>query len=174
MLAEGFDYQGEPSVHRSGRSRGEPSAGLPPTAFVSFLQNHDHVGNRAFGERLGALAEPAALRGAVAILLLSPSVPLLFMGEEWQADEPFLFFSDLAPELAVAVRDGAAATSRSSGTSPIRRSSITCPIRRIRPISRAARSPGRRATSPGIATGWPTIASCWRSAGPRSCRASPG
>jgi maltooligosyltrehalose trehalohydrolase len=106
VLTEGFDYQGEPSVHRSGRRRGEPSAGLPPTAFVAFLQNHDHVGNRAFGERLGALAEPAALRGAIAILLLAPSVPLLFMGEEWQADEPFLFFSDLAPELAAAVRDG--------------------------------------------------------------------
>ena len=106
VLAEGFDYQGEPSVHRSGRSRGEPSAGLPPTAFVSFLQNHDHVGNRAFGERLGRLAEAEALRGAIAILLLAPSVPLLFMGEEWQADEPFLFFSDLAPELAAAVRDG--------------------------------------------------------------------
>jgi malto-oligosyltrehalose trehalohydrolase len=106
VLAEGFDYQGEPSLHRGGRRRGEPSAGLPPTAFVAFLQNHDHVGNRAFGERLGALAGPAALRAAIAILLLAPSVPLLFMGEEWQADEPFLFFSDLAPELAAGVRAG--------------------------------------------------------------------
>jgi malto-oligosyltrehalose trehalohydrolase len=106
VLAEGFDYQGEASVHRGGRRRGEPSAHLPPTAFIAFLQNHDHVGNRAFGERLGALASPAALRAAIAILLLAPSVPLLFMGEEWQADEPFLFFSDLAPELAAAVRAG--------------------------------------------------------------------
>jgi malto-oligosyltrehalose trehalohydrolase len=106
VLAEGFDYQGEPSLHRGGRRRGEPSGGLPPPAFVAFLQNHDHVGNRAFGERLGMLAEPAALRAAIAVLLLAPSVPLLFMGEEWQADEPFLFFSDLAPELAAAVRAG--------------------------------------------------------------------
>jgi maltooligosyltrehalose trehalohydrolase len=106
VLAEGFDYQGEPSLHRGGRRRGEPSGGLPPTAFVAFLQNHDTIGNRAFGERLGRLSDPAALRAAVAILLLAPQVPLLFMGEEWQADEPFLFFSDLAPELAAGVREG--------------------------------------------------------------------
>jgi malto-oligosyltrehalose trehalohydrolase len=106
VLAEGFDYQGAPSRHRGGRRRGEPSAGLPPTAFVAFLQNHDQIGNRAFGERLGALAGPAALRAAVAILLLAPSVPLLFMGEEWNAEQPFPFFCDFGPELAQAVRAG--------------------------------------------------------------------
>jgi malto-oligosyltrehalose trehalohydrolase len=106
VLAEGFDYQGAPSRHRGGRRRGEPTAGLPPTAFVAFLQNHDQIGNRAFGERLGRLANPAALRAAIAILLLAPSVPLLFMGEEWNADQPFPFFCDFGPELAEAVRAG--------------------------------------------------------------------
>jgi malto-oligosyltrehalose trehalohydrolase len=104
-LTEGFAYQGEPSAFR-GRPRGEPTAGLPPTAFVGFLQNHDQVGNRAFGERLAALAPPEAARAATAALLLAPAPPLLFMGQEWAAAEPFLFFSDLGPELAEAVREG--------------------------------------------------------------------
>jgi maltooligosyltrehalose trehalohydrolase len=105
-LAQGFAYQGEPSVHRGGQSRGEPSAHLPPTAFVSFLQNHDQVGNRARGERIGALAPDAAIRAATSIVLLAPSIPLLFMGEEWSAPNPFLFFCDFGPELADAVREG--------------------------------------------------------------------
>jgi malto-oligosyltrehalose trehalohydrolase len=106
ILAEGFAYQGEPSRHRGNVPRGEPSADLPPTAFVSFLQNHDQIGNRAFGERLGALASPDATAAAAALLLLAPQVPLLFMGEEWDAPEPFPFFCDFGPELAEAVRDG--------------------------------------------------------------------
>jgi len=105
-LAEGFDYQGERSVHRGGVARGAPSSHLPPTAFVNFLQNHDQVGNRAFGERIGRLAPPAAVDAALAILLLAPSIPLLFMGEEWDASEPFPFFCDFEPELADAVRQG--------------------------------------------------------------------
>jgi malto-oligosyltrehalose trehalohydrolase len=104
-LAEGFDYQGEHSPHR-GRRRGQPSAHLPPTAFVSFLQNHDQIGNRAMGERIGSLAPAEALRAAVAIVLLSPSIPLLFMGEEWNAPQPFVFFCDVGPALADAVREG--------------------------------------------------------------------
>jgi malto-oligosyltrehalose trehalohydrolase len=105
-LAEGFAYQGEPSSHRGGRRRGEPSAHLPPAAFVSFLQNHDQVGNRAMGERIGMLAPAAAVRAATAIVLLAPSPPLLFMGEEWGATQPFLFFCDFEPDIADAVRDG--------------------------------------------------------------------
>jgi 1,4-alpha-glucan branching enzyme/maltooligosyltrehalose trehalohydrolase len=105
-LTEGFAYQGEPSRFRDGARRGQPSAALPPTAFVNCLQNHDQVGNRAFGERLAALTEPTALRAAVAVLLLAPSPPLLFMGEEWAAPEPFLFFCDLSDELKPAVRHG--------------------------------------------------------------------
>ncbi len=104
-LTEGFAYQGDYSAHR-GRPRGEPSAELPPTAFVGFLQNHDQVGNRAFGERITALAPPEAVRAATAVLLLAPSLPLLFMGQEWGAPEPFLFFSDLGPDLARRVAEG--------------------------------------------------------------------
>ncbi|HVY58804.1 MAG TPA: malto-oligosyltrehalose trehalohydrolase [Xanthobacteraceae bacterium] len=105
-LAEGFVYQGEPSSYRDGKPRGTPSAYLPPTAFVLFLQNHDQIGNRAFGERLTMLAEPAALEAAIALQLLCPQVPLLFMGEEDASRSPFLFFTDHNEELAKAVREG--------------------------------------------------------------------
>ena len=105
-LATGFAYQGEPSAFRGGERRGEPSAHLPPTAFVSFLQNHDQVGNRAFGERIVSLAEPEAVRAALAVLLLAPEPPLLFMGEEWGCDQPFPFFAHFGPALAASVREG--------------------------------------------------------------------
>jgi len=107
-LAEGFAYQGDPSPHKDGVVRGEPSGHLPPPAFVAFLQNHDQVGNRAFGERLSHLIPPERLALAQAILLLSPQIPLLFMGEEWAASAPFQFFVDFEsePDLAKAVRDG--------------------------------------------------------------------
>ncbi len=104
FLGEGFIYQGQQD--RRGHTRGEPSKHLSPTSFVLFLQNHDQIGNRAFGERLINLAEPEALRAATALLLLSPMIPLLFMGEEWGAREPFLFFTDHHGELADAVREG--------------------------------------------------------------------
>jgi malto-oligosyltrehalose trehalohydrolase len=104
-LTEGFAFQGERSLYRD-VARGEPSADLPPTAFVGFLQNHDQVGNRALGERITALAAPEAVRAATAVLLLSPALPLLFMGEEWAAPEPFLFFSDLGPDLGPRVSEG--------------------------------------------------------------------
>ncbi len=104
-LAEGFVYQGERSRHL-GAPRGEPSAHLPPSAFVTFLQNHDQVGNRARGERLAQLTRIEALRAAAAVLLLAPSPPMLFMGEEWAAREPFPYFCDFEPELAQKVREG--------------------------------------------------------------------
>jgi maltooligosyltrehalose trehalohydrolase len=106
VLSEGFVYQGEPSPIHDGKPRGEPSAELPPTAFVSFLQNHDQTGNRAMGERLTLLADPAALRAAVALLLLSPQIPMLFMDEENGSTQPFLFFTDYTGDLADAVREG--------------------------------------------------------------------
>jgi malto-oligosyltrehalose trehalohydrolase len=104
-LAEGFIYQGEYSTFRE-RPRGHPSAHLPPLAFVDCLQNHDQVGNRAFGERIGALASAPRLRTLYAMLLLAPSIPLLFMGEEWSAATPFQFFCDFSGELGQAVREG--------------------------------------------------------------------
>jgi maltooligosyltrehalose trehalohydrolase len=105
-LAEGFAYQGDPSPHRKGAPRGEPSSGLAMTAFMPFLQNHDQVGNRALGERLTTLAPPEGLRLATAVLLLAPQVPLIFMGEEFASRTPFLYFCDFQGELARAVREG--------------------------------------------------------------------
>jgi malto-oligosyltrehalose trehalohydrolase len=104
-LAEGFGFQGEPMPYR-GSARGEPSGHLPPTAFVAFLQNHDQVGNRAFGERISALAAAPAVRAATAIYLLLPQIPMLFMGEEWHARQPFLFFCDFGAELGQRVVQG--------------------------------------------------------------------
>jgi len=104
-LAEGFAYQGEYSTYR-GRARGELSGDLPPSAFVGFLQNHDMVGNRAFGERIQDYANLPLLTAAYACLLLSPQVPMLFMGEEFAASTPFLFFCDFGAELAAAVTQG--------------------------------------------------------------------
>ncbi|NMZ48062.1 malto-oligosyltrehalose trehalohydrolase [Pseudomonas poae] len=103
-LGEGFIYQGHTTRH--GHARGEPSADLPPTAFVAFLQNHDQIGNRAMGERLHQLCSPQALNAATALLLLSPMIPLMFMGDEVNASEPFLFFTDHHGDLAEAVREG--------------------------------------------------------------------
>jgi malto-oligosyltrehalose trehalohydrolase len=105
-LMEGFAYQGEASLHRDGAARGEASAHLPPGAFVDFIQNHDQIGNRPKGERLTVLARPEPLAAALAVLILQPSPPLLFMGEEWGATEPFPFFCDFKGELADAVRNG--------------------------------------------------------------------
>lgn len=105
-LTEGFAYQGEPSRYRGGRARGQPSAGLPPLAFIGFLQNHDQVGNRALGERLGELIGDAPLRAALALLLLAPSPPLLFMGQEWNSRRRFPFFCDFDTELGARVDAG--------------------------------------------------------------------
>jgi maltooligosyltrehalose trehalohydrolase len=104
-LAEGFAYQGEESPF-SKEPRGEPSAHLPPSCFVDFLQNHDQIGNRAFGERLLSLSDEKKVKALSAIQLLAPSAPLLFMGEEWGCQQPFLFFCDFEGELGEAVRKG--------------------------------------------------------------------
>ncbi|GGE36727.1 malto-oligosyltrehalose trehalohydrolase [Agaricicola taiwanensis] len=107
-LAEGFAYQGEPSPHRDNQPRGEDSTHLPPDAFVAFLQNHDQIGNRAFGDRLSDLVAPEKRAVAYAALLLGPNPPMLFMGEDWAASTPFQFFVDFSddPDLSKAVRDG--------------------------------------------------------------------
>jgi malto-oligosyltrehalose trehalohydrolase len=105
-LGSGFVYQGEASAHRDGQLRGEPSGALSPLAFVNFLQNHDQIGNRALGDRLESLAEDKAVEAALAITLLAPMIPMLFMGEEWASTAPFPFFCDFQGELANAVRKG--------------------------------------------------------------------
>jgi malto-oligosyltrehalose trehalohydrolase len=105
-LAEGFAYQGEPSAYRKGKKRGTPSADLPPTAFVLFLQNHDQIGNRPLGNRLTTVAHPDALKAAITLQLLAPNIPLLFMGEERMSRAPFQFFTDFHGDLATAVREG--------------------------------------------------------------------
>jgi maltooligosyltrehalose trehalohydrolase len=105
-LIEGFAYQGDKSILRKGETRGESTKAVPLTAFISFLQNHDQIGNRAFGERITKLAAPQAIRAAAAILLLAPAPPMLFMGEEFGAETPFLFFCDFEKDLAAAVTEG--------------------------------------------------------------------
>ncbi len=104
-LAEGFAYQGEVSP-QTGEKRGVKSTGQSPLAFVDFIQNHDQTGNRAQGDRLIALAGAERTKVLLAALLLSPHIPLVFMGEEYGETTPFLFFTDFHGDLAKAVREG--------------------------------------------------------------------
>jgi maltooligosyltrehalose trehalohydrolase len=128
-LAEGFAFQGQLMPY-SGRLRGEPSAGLPPSAFVAFAQNHDQIGNRAFGQRLNALACAEAVRAVSAVYLLLPQVPMIFMGEEFGAREPFLFFADFAGELAEKARNGRRAEFARfpEFSDPVKRETIPDPV----------------------------------------------
>ncbi len=105
-LAEGYSFQGQHSTYWGEKKRGTPSAHLPPTAFIAFTQNHDQVGNRAFGERITSLAEEEAVRAIVGIILLSPTIPMLFMGEEWGSRSNFCWFADFNTDLAESVREG--------------------------------------------------------------------
>ena len=105
-LTEGFAYQGEISQYRDNEPRGEDSTDLNPTAFINFLQNHDMIGNRAFGDRIVKIAEPDLYRAAICLFLLCPSIPMLYMGEEWGCETPFLFFCDFGEDLADSVRKG--------------------------------------------------------------------
>ncbi len=93
-LGSGFVYQGEASEHRGGKPRGETSGTLSPLAFINFVQNHDQIGNRALGDRLAGDVDSRALEAALAITLLAPTVPMLFMGDEWGSTKPFPFFCD--------------------------------------------------------------------------------
>jgi len=101
-----FVYRGKPSVHR-GRRHGNSTEGVAGNRFVVFSQNHDQVGNRMLGERLGVLAGLESQKVAAAAALLSPYLPLLFMGEEYGETAPFLYFvSHGDPALIEAVRKG--------------------------------------------------------------------
>ncbi|MDH6264621.1 malto-oligosyltrehalose trehalohydrolase [Rhizobium sp. SG_E_25_P2] len=104
-LCEGFIYQGQDMPYR-GSARGGVSAHLPAQAFVAFIQNHDQIGNRAFGDRMAAYVEPDALRAIASIYLLSPQIPMLFMGEEWATTRPFPYVCDFGEELNRKVREG--------------------------------------------------------------------
>jgi maltooligosyltrehalose trehalohydrolase len=104
-LAHGWFYRGQHSAY-GGRPRGTDPAGVPVDRMVVCLQNHDQIGNRAFGDRLGRQIDPALLRALTALLLFAPETPLLFMGQEWDAGTPFLYFTDHAPDLGRLVTEG--------------------------------------------------------------------
>lgn len=105
-LAEGYVYSGQYSRFR-GRRHGNSPASIPAYRLVVCTQNHDQVGNRMNGDRLSSLVSPARLKLAAGLLLLSPYLPLLFMGEEYGETNPFLYFiSHTDPELVEAVRRG--------------------------------------------------------------------
>ena len=106
-LAQGHIEEGQPRPHLA-TPRGAPCDHLPVTGFVNAVQTHDQVGNRAMGDRLVTLADPRAVAAAYALLLISPYIPMVFMGEERGETAPFQFFADFDGDLAQAVRDGRA------------------------------------------------------------------
>jgi maltooligosyltrehalose trehalohydrolase len=103
----GFLYQGQRYKWQRHR-RGTPTLRMAPHAFVNFIQNHDQVANSARGQRVHQLTSPGRLRALTALMLLLPSTPMLFMGQEFAASAPFLYFADHEPELAGKVRRGRA------------------------------------------------------------------
>ncbi len=104
-INRGWLFCGEYSIHR-GYCRGTDPAGLSPRSFRSYIQNHDRIGNRALGERLDHQVEPAVYRAASALFLATAATPLLFMGQEWAASAPFVFFTDHPEELGRLVHAG--------------------------------------------------------------------
>ncbi len=104
-MRDGWYYQGQTPPHR-GEPRGTRVSDLPPPRLVHCIQNHDQVGNRAFGERLNHMIAPDMYRAASALLLFSPYTPLLWMGQEWAASSPFQYFTDHPEELGQLVTAG--------------------------------------------------------------------
>jgi maltooligosyltrehalose trehalohydrolase len=104
-LRQGWFYEGQISQNHE-QPRGTPADGLPPRGFVHCIQNHDQVGNRAFGDRLTESIGLDVYRAASALLLLSPYTPLLWMGQEWAATTPFQYFTDHPEELGRLVTEG--------------------------------------------------------------------
>lgn len=104
-MRRGWFFQGRYSRHYQ-EKRGTDAADIPPRRFVYCLQNHDQIGNRALGERLHHQIELADYRAATTLLLCSPGTPLLFMGQEWAASSPFLYFTDHEKELGARVAAG--------------------------------------------------------------------
>jgi maltooligosyltrehalose trehalohydrolase len=105
LLKRGWLYQGQFNA-RQGKPRGSPAAGLTPPQFINFLQNHDQVANSLRGRRLHQEADPGTTRALTAVLLLAPGTPMLFQGQEYAAHAPFVYFGDLAGELAETMHQG--------------------------------------------------------------------
>jgi maltooligosyltrehalose trehalohydrolase len=108
MIKRGFLYQGQRYSWQR-QPRGTSARGVPRSAFITFLENHDQVANSERGDRLHRQAAPGAMRAMTALLLLGPNTPMLFQGQEFASSAPFLFFADHRPDLTKAIRDGRAA-----------------------------------------------------------------
>jgi maltooligosyltrehalose trehalohydrolase len=107
VLTQPYAFQGGPFQYWNGRARGAPSDGVTLPSQIICIQNHDQVGNRAFGERLTALVPTGARKLAAALLLLAPHTPLLFMGQEYDESAPFQFFTSFEdPIIQKAVSEG--------------------------------------------------------------------
>jgi maltooligosyltrehalose trehalohydrolase len=104
-VRQGWFYTGQ-RTPRTGQPRGSDPSGLAPSQFVFCVQNHDQIGNRAFGDRLHHAVDLDVYRAVSALLLLLPQIPLLFMGQEWAASTPFLYFTDHDPALGRLVTEG--------------------------------------------------------------------
>jgi maltooligosyltrehalose trehalohydrolase len=104
-IRQGWSFTGQHSAYL-GESRGTDPAGVPMERFVVCLQNHDQIGNRAFGDRLHHQIDLASFRSASVLLLTAPETPLIFMGQEWAAGTPFCYFTDHAGELGRLVTEG--------------------------------------------------------------------
>jgi maltooligosyltrehalose trehalohydrolase len=98
-LKYGYLYQGQFSKWQNKR-RGAPGFGIKPSAFTIYLQNHDQIANSALGLRIHSITSPGLYRAMTALLLLAPQTPLIFQGQEFAASSPFLFFSNVSPDLA--------------------------------------------------------------------------
>ena len=127
-IQRGWFFCGQTSEHFGG-PRGTDPAGIPLERFIFFIQNHDQIGNRAFGERLNHQIDAAGYRAATVLLLSVPETPLLFMGQEWGSSSPFLYFTDHHGELGAAVTEGRRGEfkSFSSFTDPTARERIPDP-----------------------------------------------
>jgi len=101
----GYLFQGQPYLWQEA-PRGMPTFGVPPEAFVGFIENHDQVSNSAFGARVRFLTSPGRYRAMTALLLLGPWTPMLFQGQEFGASSPFVYFTDMSGDLREAIRKG--------------------------------------------------------------------
>ena len=106
VLTLGFSREGANEPGSDAPARRDATSTVALVNLVNFLQCHDQIGNRVFGDRLHMLARPEASRLATAVLLLAPAIPMLFMGEEFGSCRPFLYFADTAPDLRDQLRDG--------------------------------------------------------------------